>query len=414
MRREKLREYYQAKGDEGYRVLGLATKRTAAKPRYDRHDETGMVFEGFLFFDPLKEGIEATVRELEGLGIAIKIITGDNRHVAAHVAAAVGLDASRILTGQQLNEMHEEALWHLAETTDVFVEARSAAERADRARAAAPWTRSRRSGGRGINDAPALHAADVGVSVDQAVDVARETADIVLLQRDLGVLRDGIVDGRRTFVNTLKYVDHDQRELRQHDQHGGRHPVRAVPAAAGEADPAATTSCRISRRLRCRPTMWDPGAVDRARHWDIKEIQLFMLVFGLISTAFDLATFALLLGYFQVGEALFQTTWFVVSVLTELAVVLVLRTHLPCWQSRPSPLLVVSTIAIAAVAVGLPYLGSAAWVFGLVPLPLPLLASGIAIVALYVLATEIGKRWFYGRAARVQAKPAATILPPPH
>ena len=415
VRRERLREYYQAKGDEGYRVLGLATKRTAAKPRYDRHDETGMVFEGFLlFFDPLKEGIETTVRELEGLGIAIKIVTGDNRHVAAHVAAAVGLDASRILTGQQLNEMHEEALWHLAETTDVFVEL-DPQQKERIVRALQHRGHAVAYLGDGINDAPALHAADVGVSVDQAVDVARETADIVLLECDLGVLRDGIVDGRRTFVNTLKYVSITT------SANFGNMISMAVATLFVPFLPLLAKQILLNNFLSDIPSVAlstdnvDPGAVDRARHWDIKEIQLFMLVFGLISTAFDLATFALLLGYFQAGEALFQTTWFVVSVLTELAVVLVLRTHLPCWQSRPSRLLVVSTFAIAAVAIGLPYLGSAAWVFGLVPLPLPLLGSGIAIVVLYVLATEIGKRWFYGRIARMRSGgPVATILPPAH
>jgi P-type Mg2+ transporter len=152
----------------------------------------------------------------------------------------------------------------------------------------------------------------------------------------------------------------------------------------------------------------DPGTVDRPQRWDIKEIQLFMLVFGLISTAFDFTTFALLLGFFQAGETMFQTTWFVESVLTQLAVVLVLRTHLPSWQSRPSRLLIVSTVAIAGLAISLPYLGLVARAFGFVPPPLPLLLAAIAIVVLYVGATELGKQRFYRRGAlgKGGAKPA--------
>ena len=415
LRRDALREYYRAKGEEGYRVLGLATKRTAAKTHYDRPDETDMVFEGFLlFFDPLKEGIDATVRELERLGIAIKIVTGDNRHVAAHIAAAVGLDPSRLLTGKQLNDMRQEALWHLAEKTDLFVEL-DPQQKERIVRALQHRGHVVAYLGDGINDAPALHAADVGVSVDQAVDVARETADIVLLQRDLGVLRDGIVDGRRTFVNTLKYVSITT------SANFGNMISMAVATLFVPFLPLLAKQILLNNFLSDFPSVAistdnvDAGAVDLPQRWDIAGIQAFMLVFGLISTAFDFLTFALLLGFFHVGEATFQTTWFVVSLLTELAVVLVLRTKLPFWQSRPSRLLLAATAAVAALAVAVPYLDSAAWVFGFVPLPLPLLASGIAIVALYILATEIGKRWFYGRIARARSTgPVPTILPPAH
>ena len=412
-RREELRSYYRAKGEEGYRVLGVATKRTTAKPHYERADEAGMVFEGFLlFFDPLKEGIETTVRELERLGIAIKIVTGDNQHVAAHVAAAVGLDASRILTGKQLNEMHEEALWHLAEATDVFVEL-DPQQKERIVRALQHRGHAVAYLGDGINDAPALHAADVGVSVDQAVDVARQTADIVLLERDLGVLRDGIVDGRRTFVNTLKYVSITT------SANFGNMISMAVATLFVPFLPLLAKQILLNNFLSSFPSVSlstdrvDPGAVDTARRWNIREIQLFMLVFGLISSAFDFLTFALLLGVFHASEPIFQTTWFVVSLLTQLAVVLVLRTHLPAWRSRPSRLLMTATAAVAVVAIGLPYFEPAAWMFGFVPLPLTLLGGGVAIVALYILATEFGKLWFYGRAARAQKNgPAATVLPP--
>jgi P-type Mg2+ transporter len=203
--RNRLTEFYRSKGDEGFRVLGLATRPVAAKARYDRQDETEMVFQGFLtFFDPLKDGVETTIRNLAALGISVKMITGDNRHVALHVGQAVGLGTS-LMTGAELARTRDEALWHLAETTDIFAEVDpQQKERIVRALQARDHCVAYM--GDGINDAPALRTADVGVSVEEAVDAARESADIVLLSRDLDVLRQGVIDGRRTFANTLKYV----------------------------------------------------------------------------------------------------------------------------------------------------------------------------------------------------------------
>ncbi len=402
--RQKLDGYYRAKGGEGFRVLGLATKRVAAKPHYGRGDEADMVFEGFLLFlDPLKDGIETTVRELKRLGVAVKVVTGDNRHVAVHVGAAVGLDPARLLTGEDLNETREEALWHLAERTDLFVEV-DPQQKERIVRALQHRGHAVAYLGDGINDAPALHAADAGISVDQAVDVARETADIVLLERDLGVLKDGIVDGRRTFVNTLKYVSITT------SANFGNMISMAFATLFVPFLPLLPKQILLNNFLSSFPSVAlstdkvDPGAVDTAQHWNIRKIQLFMLVFGLISSMFDFLTFALLLGILHAAEALFQTTWFVVSLLTQLAVVLVLRTHLPCWQSRPSPLLMMSTAVVAALAIGLPYLGIVARAFGFVPLPWPLLLSGLVIVALYICATELGKQWFYRRAEGIRAK----------
>ena len=165
-----------------------------------------MTFAGFLlFFDPLKEGIDQSIRDLARLGIAVKIITGDNRFVAAHVGEAIGLDPKRMLTGAELNDMRNEALWHLAETTHLFAEV-DPQQKERIVRALQHRGHAVAYLGDGINDAPALHVADVGVSVDQAVDVARESADVVLLRQDLDVLRSGVLDGRRTFANTLKYI----------------------------------------------------------------------------------------------------------------------------------------------------------------------------------------------------------------
>jgi Mg2+-importing ATPase len=398
--RDRLQRFYREKGNDGFRVLGLSTRRLAAKPHYDRSDETGMVFEGFLLFlDPLKENIGATIAELGRLGIATKIISGDNRHVAAHVGRAIGLDASRLLTGQQLNATRGEALWHLAEVTDIFAEIdpqqkeRIVHALQHRGHAVAYM-------GDGINDAPALHAADVGVSVDQAVDVARETADIVLLERNLDVLRDGVIDGRRTFANTLKYVAITT------SANFGNMISMAIATLFVPFLPLLAKQILLNNFLSDFPSVAistdnvDASMTENAQRWDIDRIRSFMLVFGLISTLFDLVTFFILLHVFHAQEALFQSTWFVVSLLTELAVVLVLRTRLPCWKSRPGPLLWASTATVSLLAIAIPHLGSLSTAFGFVPLPPHLLAIGLVIVAAYVCTTELAKHRFYGTSDR--------------
>lgn len=397
---EKARDYYRARSAEGFRVLGVATRRLGAKARYDRRDEAEMVFEGFLeFFDPLKEDIEASLATLARLGISLKIITGDNRYVAAHVGKAVGVDPARLLTGQQLNDMRDEALWHLAERTQIFAEV-DPQQKARIVRALQRRGHVVAFMGDGINDAPALHVADVGVSVDQAVDVARETADIVLLERDLGVLGQGVVDGRRTFANTLKYVAITT------SANFGNMVSMAVATLFIPFLPLLAKQILLNNFLSDIPSIAistdnvDPETAQTAQRWDIRRIQSFMIVFGLISTAFDLVAFFVLLAVFETSEPLFQSAWFVISVLTELAVLLVLRTHLPSWSSKPSRLLATSTALVAVLAVSLPYIGFVAGLFGFTPIPGHLLAVSFAIVALYVGATELAKRLYFAPATR--------------
>jgi len=202
----ELEAVFKAKGEQGFRVLALATRSVLAQADYDREDERDMVFRGFLIFlDPPKPEAKRTIQDLARLGIAIKVISGDNRHVTAHMAEAVGLDATSMLTGEELATLKDEALWHLAQRTDLFVEI-DPQQKERIVRALQRTGHSVGYLGDGINDAPALHAADVGISVEEAVDVARESADIILLSRDLDVLRQGVEDGRRTFANTLKYI----------------------------------------------------------------------------------------------------------------------------------------------------------------------------------------------------------------
>jgi P-type Mg2+ transporter len=390
--RERLRAFFRDRSEQGFRVLGLATRRLPARPRHEVADERAMRFEGFLLFlDPPKPGAPRTLRELAALGIRVKLITGDNRHVAAHVAGALGLAADRLLTGEQLTSMRDEALWQQADTTDVFAEIDpQQKERIVRA--------LQRTGhavgflGDGINDAPALRAADVGISVDQAVDVARESADIVLLRPDLDVLRSGIEDGRRTFANTLKYIGITT------SANFGNMLSMALGSLFLPFLPLAAKQILLNNFLSDLPSIAistdrvDPARIAAPQRWQMSEVRRFMVVFGLVSTVFDLMTFAILMRVFDADEPLFQSTWFVVSLLTELTVVLVLRTRGPFWRSRPSALLVGSTLVVGFAALALPYVPAMQQLFGFIALPASLLAALAAIVLGYLVATELAKQ----------------------
>jgi Mg2+-importing ATPase len=396
-RREALGAMFRRQSQAGFRVLALAVKRTAAREAYSRGDEAGMAFAGFLLFqDPPKPGAGQTLRELAALGIRVKVVTGDNRYVAAWLAGSVGLDPAAMLTGAEIAGLREEALRQRAAQADLFVEV-DPQQKERIVRALQTMGHAVGYLGDGINDAPALRAANVGISVDGAVDVARESADVVLLEPDLEVLRRGVEAGRRTFANTLKYIGITT------SANFGNMVSMALAAPLLPFLPLAAKQILLNNFLSDLPSACistdnvDEARLRVAQRWRVGEVQRFMIVFGLLSTAFDLATFVLLLGWFRVGQPVFQTTWFVVSLLTELAVVLVLRTEGPVFRSRPSGLLLWSTVAVAVLAVALPWLGPLAAGFGFVPLPLPVLTAGLAVVAAYVLATEAAKAWFFRR-----------------
>ncbi|MCF1708916.1 magnesium-translocating P-type ATPase [Tabrizicola sp. J26] len=399
-RRAALEAIFRERSSEGLRVLAVATRRFAARPDYARTDEKEMTFQGFLaFLDPPKADAAATIASLRSLGIAIRVISGDNRLVTAHVARAVGLDADAMLTGEQIAGMRDEALWHLAPRTDLFVEIDpQQKERIVRA--------LQRTGGvvgflgDGINDAPALHAADVGISVAEAVDVARESADIVLTRRDLEVLRAGVEGGRRTFANTLKYISITI------SANFGNMISMAVMTPFLPFLPLAAKQILLNNFLSDLPSLTiagdrvDPERLSSPQRWNVAEIRSFMIVFGLVSSIFDFLTFGLLLWVLKADEPVFQTTWFMISLMTELAVVLILRTRRPVFRSRPGTILLSSTLLVFAFTFAIPWLGPLSALFGFVPLSLGTLSAILAILIGYMAATEVTKSWFFRASPR--------------
>ena len=395
--RAAIDQQYSAWSEKGFRVLGVATKvvdsRTTA---YTRADEAALVFSGFLlFFDPPKADVQQVVADLAKRGVQLKIITGDNEKVARHVADAVQLPVSGVLTGAQLNELRDEALWNLAPATTIF----AAVDPNQKERIILALQKSGHVVGYmgdGINDAPALHAADVGISVNTAVDVAKDAADFVLLNADLRILREGIDEGRLTFSNTLKYI------LTTVSANFGNMFSMAGASLLLPFLPLLAPQILLNNFLADIPATTiaddnvDAEVLAKPRRWNMKFIRDYMVLFGLVSSAFDYLTFAVLLYVFHAAPVEFRTGWFIESLLTELVIALVVRTRHLFFQSRPGKMLLVSTVVMIGITLVMPYLPFVS-VFGFVPLPAPLMFVLLALTAGYVVAAEFTKKFFYGR-----------------
>jgi Mg2+-importing ATPase len=392
--RPEIAQLYETLSAEGYRTLGVATREMEAPGPIDRDSEQGMTFLGLLALaDPPKPGVAATLGALLELGVRLKIITGDNALVAARVGTQVGLVAPRVLTGSKLRLLSDEALPVTAEATDIFAEIEpNQKERIIRA--------LRKAGnvvgymGDGINDVPALHAADVSISVQEAVDVAREAADIVLLERDLAVLEVGVREGRRTFANTLKYV------FMAASANFGNMFSMAGASLLFPFLPLLPKQILLTNFLTDLPELMiasdrvDDDWIRRPRRWDIGFIRRFMLTFGLLSSIFDYLTFGVLLWLLHAGPAEFRTGWFVESVVSAALVVLAVRTRGSFLRSRPGRGLLGMTLVVVATTVVLPYTPLSR-AFGFVRLPPSFLGLMGVIVLGYVVGVELVKRRFY-------------------
>lgn len=397
-----LKQYTQF-SQSGYRTLGVAYKQVTPGENFTKADENGMVFLGFItLFDPPKANINETLDSLRKLGVALKIITGDNALVAKSLAAEIGIKTPKVLTGGELQKMTNTALMHQAPLTDIFAEVEpNQKERI--------ITVLRKAGyvvgfmGDGINDAPALHTADVGISVNTAVDVAKEAADIVLLSTGLDVLIDGIIEGRKTFTNTMKYI------FMATSANFGNMFSMAGASLFLPFLPLLPKQILLTNLLTDFPEMAiatdrvDDINIQSPQRWDLGFIKRFMILFGLLSSVFDYLTFGILLLLLHSKEKAFQTGWFIESVLSAILIVLVVRTRLPFFKSLPGKYLSIATLFILLLVLALPFTPLRVW-FGFTSLPVVFYGWMLIVIAAYLLAAELAKKWFYKKYNNITAK----------
>jgi len=395
--KKTLQKTYHDLSSQGFRVLSVSSKSVAEKKEYSISEEKNMTFEGFVsFLDNAKKDVKDVLLEIKNLGIAVKIITGDNELVTQKICQDVGLEIKGILKGEELDKMTEPALKVQVQHNNIF--ARCSPEQKNRIINAL-----KADGnvvgymGDGINDAPSLKSADVGISVESAVDVTKESADMVLTKKSLGDLKDGIIEGRKTFANTMKYI------------------MMALSSNFGNMFSAAGAILFLpylpmlpiqillndliydSSQIAIPYDNVDPELIKTGRRWDLKAVKKFMYLFGPISSIYDFATFFLFFFVLQSPAHVFQTCWFLESLATQTLIIHIIRTRkIPFIQSRPSKWLVLSSLVCVSIGWIIPFspLGP---LFKFSPLPGKYLLMIAGLVILYLCTVEIAKRLFYKR-----------------
>lgn len=395
--KNKAIKLYHALSNDGYRVLAVATKDIVAKKTYSKHDESEMVLIGFVsFLDPPKKDVKQTIKDLEELGVEIKVITGDNELVTKKVCSEVGLEVKGILLGSEISQMQDNALRIKAANTTIFARC-------------SPTEKNRiihvlKSGdnvvgylGDGINDAPSLKSADVGISVDTAVDVAKESAELVLTKKSLHDLKEGIIEGRKTFGNTVKYV------MMTLSSNFGNMFSAAGAVLFLPFLPMLPIQILLNNliydfsQITIPTDNVDEEWTKKPKRWNLPLLKKFMYVFGAISSIFDFITFFVLYFVIKSAAPVFQTAWFMESLATQILVIYVIRTkQTPFIKSRPSMLVVLSSIGCLALGWILPYTAIGRY-FKFMPIPFHILLILAGIVLVYLVVVQLTKKWFYAK-----------------
>jgi Mg2+-importing ATPase len=393
-----LEEEYDKLSAEGFRVLAVAYKEEkSSKKVYSKEDEQGLILRGYLaFLDPPKPTSRETIRSLNALGIEVKVLTGDNALVTKKICAEVGLDVRGLVTGDQLAKMKDAQVRKIVRTTTVF--ARLSPFQKEQVIRAIRWNKHVVGYlGDGINDAPALKAADVGISVNNAVDVAKESADLILLQKNLTALRDGVVVGRRTFGNIVKYI-----------QMGTSSSLGNMISMTGASFllpfiPMLPIQILLNNflydlsQLAIPTDNVDAEYVSLPRRWDIASLKRFMIVFGVLSSLFDFLAFGVFIKVFHADAVQFHTAWFLESLVTQALVIHVIRTRkIPFLQSRPSGWLLLASLAVCVAAFAIP-LTQLAGAFGFTALSSAYYAAIGLILIGYLIAVQAVKAVFARR-----------------
>ncbi|WP_369962187.1 magnesium-translocating P-type ATPase [Leifsonia sp. EB34] len=397
----------------GSRVIAVATRAAGDLTEPTLRDETGLTLRGFLaFVDGVKPDARASLQRLTDLGVGVKIATGDSAAVAERVCAELGMPAAGTLTGDAVDALDDAQLAESARAATIFARV-SPEQKARIIRALREKGRAVGFLGDGVNDALALHSADIGISVDSAVDVAKDAADVLLLDKDLDVLADGVTEGRRIFANTIKYV------LMGTSSNFGNMFSASIASVILPFLPMLPGQILLNNLLYDSSQLAIPSDnVDAEQlrvpsHWDIGAIRRFMLLFGPISSLFDFATFGLMIFAFTAAAPEFRSGWFIESIATQTLIVFVIRTRrVPFLRSRASLPLAVSVLAVVAVGAWLPY-SPLAGLLGFTPLPALFFLALVGLVLVYLILVELTKVWYYARLS-VPRAPAVRRRAYPH